>query len=191
MTTNQHIIGLDIGGANLKAASVDGQAVCQGVARPDGLSLCTWVAVLDGGSVEVVVTDTDGATGSASLKLEVQAPNQAPACQLTEPADGASFGAVDTVTLRGTVQDEDALDVVFASSVDGELGDADPDAKGNVELEAGPLSVGEHELSMTATDPQGESCSASVAVTVAKEDTGFAKPDTDVPDPDTAAPKPE
>lgn len=40
MTTHQHIIGLDIGGANLKAASVDGQAVSRAFAiwrEPDRL----------------------------------------------------------------------------------------------------------------------------------------------------------
>ena len=40
MTTNQHIVGLDIGGANLKAASVDGQAVSRAFAiwrEPDRL----------------------------------------------------------------------------------------------------------------------------------------------------------
>ncbi len=173
--------------------SVDGTAVCEHVVGPDGVTSCVWVAVLGGGAVQLEVTDPDGATGSDSLQLEVQAPNQTPSCALTEPTDGATFATGDTVTLRGTVQDDDdELDVVFASDLDGELGEAEPDAKGSVELEAATLSPGEHALTMTATDPHGSSCSAGVTITVQKEDTGHGDPpDTDTPDPDTDAPKPD
>ena len=167
--------------------TIDGEDVCDGVARPDGVTACTWVAVLDGGAVQLSVTDPDGAIGTASLQLVVQAPNQVPTCVLTEPSDGWEMDPADTVTVRGTVQDDGELRVEFASSLDGSLGEATPDDGGGVELEVGPLSVGVHQLSMTATDPQGETCNVSVGVTVAQDDTAVS-PDTNGPVDDTATP---
>jgi hypothetical protein len=61
-----------------------------------------------------------------------------------------------------------------------------------VEVLVGPLSVGEHTLTMTATDPHGSSCSdeRSVEVVDTVEDTA-PPPDTDAPDPDTGVPSTE
>lgn len=166
--------------------TVDGQPVCTDlVPLPDGRSTCTWVAQLGGGAVEAVVTDPGGLTGSAALEITVQEANESPTCTFDAPADGASFDAADSVTLQGTVSDsdDDSHVFVFVSSLDKEL--ASLQGSGSVQAVVGPLSVGEHTLTMTVTDPHGASCSAEVSVEVvaAVEDTA-PPPDTGTPDPD-------
>ncbi len=174
--------------------SADGQPVCTDlVPQPDGRSICTWVAQLGGGAIEVLVTDPAGLTGGAAIAIQVQEPNHEPACSFDAPADGSIFQASSTITLQGaaTDLDDDALQVVFTSSLDEELGVTEPDGAGAVELVVGPLSLGEHTLTMAVTDPSGASCSGQVDIEVILDDTGHIDPDTDVPDPDTAAPPSE
>jgi hypothetical protein len=173
--------------------SVDGLPVCADlVPLPDGRSTCTWVAQLGGGAIEAVVTDPGGLTGSASLEITVAEANVAPTCSFDEPADGTSLDEADPVALRATVldDDDDSVVVVFVSSLDKEL--ASIQGIGSVEVLVGPLSVGEHTLTMTATDPHGSSCSdeRSVEVVDTVEDTA-PPPDTDAPDPDTGVPSTE
>jgi len=173
--------------------SVDGQPLCVDRSpHPDGRSECTWVAVLGGGAIEAVVTDPEGLTGSATVSVQVQALNIDPTCSFDAPAAGSNFGVTDTLTLQGTVADadDDVLTVAFTSSLDKDLGVADPDGSGVVTLEVGPLSVGEHLLTMTTSDPHGASCVADVEIEVSLEDTA-PPPDTDVPDPDTDVPDPD
>lgn len=170
--------------------SADGEPVCADLTpQPDGRSSCTWVAQLGGGAIEAVVSDPTGLSGSASLRLEVQAPNTEPSCSFDSPSSGSGFTPTDTITLQGTATDPDGdtLQVVFTSSLDEDLGSVQPDDSGAVELVVGPLSVGEHALTMTATDPSGSSCSGEVDIVVGLEDTA-PPPDTDAPAPDTGAP---
>jgi hypothetical protein len=172
--------------------SADGQVVCDAIVpQPDGRSICLWVAQLEGGSIEAVVTDPGGLSGSATLAIQVQAPNHEPSCSFDAPADGSFFGAAERFELQGTAADPDgdALSVVFSSSLDEELGQVEPDDHGAVLLEVGPLSVGEHTLTMTARDPRGAACVREIAVEIVLEDT--APPDTDEPAPDTDTPAPE
>jgi hypothetical protein len=174
--------------------SADGQVVCDAIIpQPDGRSVCTWVAQLGGGSIEALVTDPEGLTGGATLEIQVQAPNHDPTCSFDAPADGSEFGASDSFELQGTAIDPDGdeLSVVFSSSLDKELGQVDPDAHGAVLLEVGPLSVGEHTLTMTASDPRGARCVQEIGVEILPEDTGPIGPDTGDPAPDTGSPGPE
>jgi hypothetical protein len=169
--------------------SVDGEAVCAGLTPlPDGSSSCLWVAVLGGGHVLVEVADPSGQSASAELWLDVLAVNQPPTCTIASPESGTAIAATDTVTFQGIVEDPEdgALQVVVSSSIDAELGTPDPDEQGVVALELGPLSVGEHLITLAATDPGGASCSAEIQLEVLGEDTGLA--DTGDPAPDTGDP---
>lgn len=169
--------------------TADGEPLCSDlVPLPDGSSTCLWVAQLGGGAVEAVVTDPGGLTGSATLEITVQRANETPGCTFDEPTDGATLDAADSVVLRGTVvDDDDSLEVVFTSSLDKEL--AALQGAGSVEASVESLSVGEHTLTMVATDPHGASCSVEIGVEVVStvEDTA-PPPDTDTPDPDTGVP---
>ncbi len=174
--------------------TVDGEPLCADmIPRPDGVSDCTWVAVMGGGAIEAVVTDPEGLSGSASVSVTVQEQNDTPTCSFDEPADGSTVNDVDPVTFRGTIADaDDTLEVVFSSSLDKELGAIQAPGSGTVELIAGPLSLGEHTITMAVTDPRGASCSAEIELEVEAVDGDTAPPpDTDTPDPDTDTPDPD
>jgi hypothetical protein len=168
----------------------DGAPACEGLTPlPNGSTFCTWVAELEGGAIELLVTDPDGLEASASLEIQVLAPNAEPSCAITGPDSGSTYGPTDSFTLSGTASDPDgdSLQAVVSSSIDKELAGTAVGDDGSIELELGPLSLGEHTLTMTVTDPAGASCTAEVDVVIDTVDTGPFDPETGDPDldPDT------
>ncbi len=90
-------------------------------------------------------------------------PNQPPTVTIVSPQDGATLQAGVQITLEGTAQDEEDGEItgaalVWTSSVDGTLGTG-----GTLQV---TLSTGDHEITLTATDSDGATGSASVQVTV-------------------------
>ncbi len=96
--------------------------------------------------------------------------NSAPIVAIDAPVNGASVDAGAPVTFSGTVSDDQdapgALSVVWTSSIDGPLHDGPPDGQGQTEFTTSSLSVGQHSITLEATDTAGLSASASVDLVV-------------------------
>ncbi|MFO7587853.1 MAG: PKD domain-containing protein [Gemmatimonadota bacterium] len=113
--------------------------------------------------ITLAATDDRGLEGSATIGLTILA-NQAPTASISEPADGAEFlqGVEVTFTGAGTDPEEGALagpSLAWSSSRDGALGTG-----GSVATSA--LSVGDHVVTLTATDAQGRAGTATVSVRI-------------------------
>jgi len=121
------------------------------------------------GSARVAATVGAGKAENVPLEL-VPGVFLQPLVSIFEPTRGSQYSYVDSLTLRGSVTDaEDAsndLDLVWRSSLDGVLSSAPAQANGTTLVERGPLSQGDHWISLMATDSDGFSGKDSVNVSV-------------------------
>jgi hypothetical protein len=114
-------------------------------------------------TVTLTATDSDAKSTSASISVTVA--NQPPSTPvITAPADGSSVVAGTSVTFTGSASDpQDGTltggSLVWTSDLDGEIGTG-----GTFATTA--LSVGVHEITLTATDGGGLSSSATIDFTV-------------------------
>lgn len=126
--------------------------------RTTGLSVGTHVITL-------VATDLNGAADTASTTLTVkQRVNEPPSVIISSPQPGATFTQGHAVTLIGSATDpEDGVltgsSLSWRSSLDGVLGTGRT-------LTTSSLSVGSHDITLTAVDSQGARDSATVTITV-------------------------
>ncbi|MED5370358.1 MAG: Ig-like domain-containing protein [Myxococcota bacterium] len=101
---------------------------------------------------------------------EVGVYNTPPSVSITSPEEGMAVPPGDSVELAGIArddqQDPQTLEVTWASSVDGELGTAVPDASGVVLLPVTGLSPGPHVITLEAIDASGEAGRATVEIEV-------------------------
>lgn len=124
----------------------------------------------------------DGATGQDEISIEVvePTPDPFPSVEITSPDNGASMTADQQdssgdwyieVTLEGDVSDNEPLateDIVWTTSIDGGptqtlgTGATVNDAR----LDAPECFGNEHEITLTATDSEGQTRSYSITVTV-------------------------
>ena len=115
-------------------------------------------------TITLTATDSEGETGSVSITVTVTQPNLGPTALISAPTDDATFGPGDSVALRGRGTDPEdgtlpGTQLSWHSSLQGDLGSG---TFRSVTLTV----VGEHTITLTATDAQGESGSASIQVTV-------------------------
>ena len=93
-----------------------------------------------------------------------------PDVAITSPADGAFVADFAGVVFEGTVSDfEDPpgdLAVNWESDVDGLLGSSRANAQGDVSLVAPALSLGLHEVTLSAVDDDGYVGEATISITV-------------------------
>lgn len=175
-TASGQVVGASTG-SGLEGVTV---ALHQGVNNPGGPVVASAETGADGSySLSGVAAGTYTLTASASgfetastvgvvvggqevggQDLELQG-NRPPTVTITSPEDGATVPP--TLTLEGSAEDPDEGTLtgdalVWSSDVDGELGTG-------ATLQV-TLSTGSHTLTLTATDVQGATGSASVAVTV-------------------------
>jgi len=107
-------------------------------------------------------------TGCAEQKVAFR--NSVPTTKILSPADGslASFG--EPIQFEGQVSDKqdesDALLVTWESSIDDVIDDDASDKTGYINFSSSLLSAGTHEITLTATDAEGESASTSVVIQV-------------------------
>lgn len=89
--------------------------------------------------------------------------NRSPSCTIIAPTDGDIGAAEQPHRFEGIVTDEDEPDgglfVSWFSNHDGPLGNTESDATGLAALTVAALSPNTHELTLTATDASGASCS--------------------------------
>ena len=116
--------------------------------------------------VSLAATDRHGATGSASITIEIEAPvvpNQPPVITITEPAIG-TYLAGFAVPFAGTATDpEDGPlsggSLVWTSSWEGVIGTGTSFTRSD-------LRVGSHVITLTAADSDGATASATRSVTI-------------------------
>jgi hypothetical protein len=122
-------------------------------------------AWLPGSANELIrVIATDGLNTSQIVSSEVQVEPKAPELAITAPQDGQSFDSGSPVILHGPAADlkDGALtgdQLKWSSDRDGNLGTG-------TTLVVQGLSVGEHTITLSATNSDGLSSSASVHITV-------------------------
>ncbi|MBL8936822.1 MAG: PKD domain-containing protein, partial [Archangium sp.] len=115
-------------------------------------------------TITLVVRDSGGNTGTATLVVHVLPQNQAPVVTITAPMSGTTVPSGSMVTFTGTAADAEdgalsGASVRWSSSRDGALGTGSS-------LTLSSLSVGTHTISFTATDSGGRSASASITLVV-------------------------
>ena len=118
---------------------------------------------------------------ACSSDLGVKAYNEGPRASIQSPPDGTSVDEGTLVTFVGTVNDDKTagndLFVQWSSDIDGVLVDSDPaDVGGQTTYSTTNLSVGNHVITLTAADDEGEQAEFTIVLTV-----------VDVPDAPTIA----
>ena len=116
------------------------------------------------------VTDTSGNTAQSSVDITVAADNNAPVCAIGTPLSGSNHLEGASISFAGSAADADldstSLDIVWTSDVDGVLSTDSAAADGSVSFATGALSLGDHNVTLTATDERGEACEATVSTFV-------------------------
>lgn len=132
----------------------------------NGSSVKHTFTTLGSRTITVTATDSAGATSTASLTLNVT--NNAPDATLSQPLEGDEVFRTASVTLRGRASDRNepqeqlACDrLTWTSSVT-----SDPFPVTGCEVEVAFASNGLRTLTLTATDPQGASDTATVNISV-------------------------
>jgi len=140
---------------------------------PDADGRVTWETALSEGAhvLTVTVEDSDGLTGEDQVRLTVGPPNHPPTCLLSAPAEGAELDRDAVVALRGTVGDEESLQlaVTWSSDIDGPLGSTVWQSVGAVALDWPFLSIGPHALNLSAMDEHGDVCTDTIGVAVVQQ----------------------
>ena len=118
------------------------------------LVVTTGVLDLDGNALEEEVRAT----------FTTKAPNQPPTASINSPSDGVSFTAGHLITFSASATDPEDGDLSgsrlrWKSSVDGQIGT-------DTAFGLLTLSIGEHTITLKATDRQGAIGSDTVAITV-------------------------
>jgi PKD repeat protein len=113
--------------------------------------------------ITLTARDSRGLAGTASVGIEILA-NEAPSVTISQPPDAAEFSDSETITFEGTATDsEDGTltgnALVWSSSIDGEIGSGDS-------ISSSSLTVGDHAITLTATDAQGQEGSVTVSIRV-------------------------
>lgn len=92
----------------------------------------------------------------------------APTINIVLPAVSAEFSEGEDITFSADIEDDDTsnqdINIVWESSLDGELNTGSLDINGNVTFTTNSLSRGIHQITITAEDSDGYSSSASLEV---------------------------
>lgn len=108
--------------------------------------------------------------GGGCADKSVQVFNTPPALSIVRPLDGTSFSPEQLIEIEAVAEDSqdspDLLSLFWTSSLDGDLGEGNPDVNGEIYLALTELSAGTHALTLTVVDTDGESASESVGFDV-------------------------
>lgn len=112
-------------------------------------------------TIRLTAKDSDDDNGSASIRLTL---NDPPRVSITDPEDDALYGADEEVYFSGSAMDtEDGQlsggALAWTSSIDGQIGTVSS-------FFASSLSLGIHTITLSATDSDGASGSASINLTI-------------------------
>jgi PKD repeat protein len=116
-------------------------------------------------AITLTATDKQGATGSATVDVSVaQVGNAAPVAAIQSPAAGATFFQGTSIAFSGSASDAEdgalgGAALAWSSSLDGPIGQG-------ASFSTSLLSVGAHQITLTARDSAGDSGAARVGITV-------------------------
>ncbi|MFZ5570312.1 MAG: PKD domain-containing protein [Thermodesulfobacteriota bacterium] len=129
-----------------------------------GIGISPTVSYLSSGAhtITLLVTDSDGATGTDTVALTVG--NTAPTAAIQNPADGDTFSSGDLVIFNGTGTDEEdgnlyGGNLVWTSNRDNLIGTG-------TNFSVSSLSAGMHLITLTVTDGNGAVDSESITITI-------------------------
>ena len=119
-------------------------------------------------ALTLYVEDAHGKTGTDTVVVTVNPPNDAPGCSL-DAADPTEGEVGDTVVFSGEVSDDgtpvESLSITFYSNVDGELGETTASSDGGVTFSWAGFTTGAHTVTMTVEDQYGEVCTDTATYT--------------------------
>ncbi len=128
----------------------------------------------------LTATDSDGETDTATSTFQIKGPLGGPMVMITSPEDGTTVTIGLATTFQGQAEDltdtPDLLTFTWTSSLDGELEGAVSGAGQSIVV-ADALTEGVHEITLTATDSEGESGWDSILFTVEEEEIIPKKPE--------------
>lgn len=115
-------------------------------------------------TIRLTATDTRGASASAEVTITLSTVAQNPDAIITSPTDGAAYEPGDAVAFAGSASDPQdgplsGGSLVWTSSRDGPIGTG-------TSFNRSDLSLGQHVITLTATDSDGRTGTAAVTVTV-------------------------
>lgn len=142
------------------------------IASPSGDSSCEILFLPDDYNVIAEVRDTQGTGGRAEIEVSVT-PTQAPEIEILSPQGNHAFYANQLIEFSAIISDaEDEaedLEVLWTSSIDGELLlDTRPDSEGQI-LDYVYLSEGEHAIELQVEDTSGKVSNEHVILQVGAE----------------------
>ena len=118
----------------------------------------------------MTVTDTTGKSSTDSITIDVQGPNSAPTCEITNPLSGDVSVQGSSVVFTGLTGDVDIpvtdLQFEWLSDKDGVLGTGAIDSAGEITFAHQGLSVNTHTISLEVRDEVGATCSDTILLTV-------------------------
>ena len=151
-----------------------GQELCAPAALgADGTSECEVAIAIQDALITFSVIDTGKFIGTAELSLDI-VPTEAPACEISSPANNDTFTADDVITFTATVADKEDKardlivyweDVLDGTTVDTPALDTTPDADGVVSGSS-TMIAGDHTIYCQVTDTTGKSSYTYVNYTV-------------------------
>ena len=172
-------------GSDAEDGSLSGSSLVWTSSRDGQIGVGPSISALLSGGVHLITftaTDSDGATGTDSISVTVNTPNQnaSPEASINTPDDDFDYFTNETINFTGTGSDpEDGnltnSSLVWSSSLTGHIGTGTSQDIS--------LGAGSHTITLIATDSQGTAGSASVTVTVT------SPPSTPTPSP-TPTPMP-
>lgn len=118
-------------------------------------------------TITLTVWDELGADCSDAILVTL---GSGPSITITDPTTGDVYNEGTSVAFSANVTDADdsptALDITWSSSLDGDLSTASANSSGITSFSDRNLSVGEHTITVTATDPDGYYGNDSIRLTI-------------------------
>jgi hypothetical protein len=127
--------------------------------------------------VRLFAVDTSGRQGEANVSITIYPPAHAPEVNIESPLNGAHFASGSLINFVAQVTDEmtpyGELTVEWASNREtGILNTDAPATDGTVQFSTDSLSDGEHAITLTATDADGDHSTDTIVIQVGGTDTG-------------------
>ncbi|MGB0638232.1 MAG: hypothetical protein ACPGTU_02795, partial [Myxococcota bacterium] len=117
--------------------------------------------------ISMTVTDELGLDCAANVVYSVGTP---PTLTVTAPTDGSTLTHGEAVMFEATVDDNEDLPnevaLTWESDIDGVFSETGADSSGDALVPITTLSAGDHVVTVTATDPDGNTASDDVAIIV-------------------------
>jgi hypothetical protein len=127
----------------------------------------------------MLVRDEEDFECSVDTEVHICVVNDAPTVDLTSPEADSTFSNQELL-FEATVGDDltpaDDLLVTWTSDIDGEFNSDGPDAVGNLSVQTGDLTPGEHLITLTVDDLCGNLTTETVNFTIVIDDDGDGEP---------------